>query len=338
MRIGFIGLALLLQLGPVAAPAQSAETTAQREARLLPLAKAEGEVAVYSTAPPEDNKAITDAFEARYGVPVKLWRGKSEDILQRTLQEASAGQRLVDALVNTGEGLESTQREGLLQKIESPWRDTLIPEASPAHGEWIGFYLAPMVQFYNTNLVRKSELPKAWADLADPKWKGKLGVESADSDWLQQVVDTLGREKGLAIFADIAKNRVSVRRGHSLLANLVTAGEVPFALTAYQFTTEQIRASGAPVDWYTIGPAISPQVGVGLAKQPPHPNAAALFADFVAGPGQDVLAKRAFVASRKDIFAKAGFPMKVEDAATAAAVVDGEAEWDATFKRLFGGK
>ncbi len=338
MRNGIAGLALLIAGVTSPALAQAPETTAQREARLLAAAKTEGEVVAYSTAPPEDNKAITDAFEARYHIPVKLWRGKSEDILQRAVTEAQAGQHLVDALLNTGEGLEATHRENLLQKLDSPWKATLIPEASPAHGEWVGFYLASMVQFYNTNLVRKADLPKKWEDLADPKWKGKLGVESADSDWLQQVVATLGREKGLAVFADIAKNRVSVRRGHSLLANLVTAGEVPFALSVYQFTTEQVRASGAPADWYTIGPSISPQVGVGLVKQPLHPNAAALFADFVMGPGQDVLDKRAFVATRKDIFAKATFPIKVETADDAAAVIDGQTEWDATFKRLFGGK
>ncbi len=335
MRHPFLAALTLALTATIAARAQTpgAETRDQREARLLAAAKTEGEVVVYSTAPPEDNKALTDAFEAKYGVPVKLWRGKSEDILQRAMSEANAGARLVDALVNTGVGLETMHREKLLAHLSSPWSQNLIPEAVPAHGEWIGFYLAPMVQFANINLLRQSELPKSWEDLANPRWKDRLGIESADSDWLQAVIENMGREKGLAIFRDIAKNRVSVRRGHSLLANLVIAGEVPFALTVYQFTTQQVKDSGAPVDWYSIGPAFSPQVGVGLVTQPLHPNAAQLFADFLTGPAQDVLAARSFVASRADIVAKAGFEIKVQDA---PAAIDGATEWEGVFKNLFG--
>lgn len=333
MRLAFVIAAPLILLASLAhAQAPMGETAQQREARLTAAAKTEGEVTVYSTAPPEDNKALTDAFEARTHIHVNLWRGKSEDILQRALAEASAGVRTVDALINTGVGLETMHREGLLPKLDSPFTSTLIPEAAPAHNEWIGFYLAPMVQFANTGLVRKADMPKTWEDLANPKWKDKLGIESADSDWLQAVIENMGREKGLAIFREIAKNRVSVRRGHSLLANLVVAGEVPFALTVYQFTTQQVKESGAPVDWYTIGPAFTPQVGVALLKQPPHPNAAQLFADFLLGPAQEVLAKRSFVAARKDLFAKAGFEIKVQDA---PAAIDGQAEWEGIYKSLF---
>lgn len=327
-----VAASVLLLAGPTRAQSPTAETIEQREARLLAAAKAEGEVTVYSTAPPEDNQALVDAFEARTHIHVNLWRGKSEDILQRTLAEATAGVRTVDALINTGVGLETMHREGLLPKISSRWTQTLIPEAAPAHGEWIGFYLAPMVQFANTGVIRKADLPKSWDDLADPKWKGKLGIESADSDWLQAVIENMGRDKGLAAFREIAKNHVSVRRGHSLLANLVVAGEVPFALTAYQFTTQQIKDSGAPVEWYSIGPAFTPQVAVALLKQPPHPNAAQVFADFLLGPAQDVLAKRSFVASRKDVFAKAGFEIKVQDA---PAAIDGQTEWEGIYKSLF---
>jgi len=46
------------------------------------------------------------------------------------------------------------------------------------------------------------------------------------------VVRNLGEEKGLKLFRDLAaKNGLSVRRGHSLLAQMVASGEVPFALT-----------------------------------------------------------------------------------------------------------
>ena len=84
------------------------------------------------------------------------------------------------------------------------------------------------VQAYNTNLVRKDELPKAYRDLLNPRWKGRLAVEAEDYDWFAQVVLGLGEAQGLKLFRDIvATNGISVRRGHSVLNNLMAAGEVP---------------------------------------------------------------------------------------------------------------
>ena len=56
-------------------------------------------------------------------------------------------------------------------------------------------------------------------------WAGKLGVEAEDSDWFGGVVSALGEDKGLKLFRDIvAANGISVRKGHTLLANLVVSG------------------------------------------------------------------------------------------------------------------
>ena len=337
-----LAAAAVLTLACFAAAAQelraglpaASDMSAARGARLLEGARAEGEVIAYSTAPPEDNKALTDAFTARTGVPVKLWRSSSEDILQRAIAEARAGRPQADAFINTGMGLEPLYRENLLQPVVSPYTATLLPDAYPAHRQWVGVYLAALVQFYNTNLVKKSELPKTYDDLLDPRWSGKLAVEAADFDWFQAVVENIGRDKGLALFRDIvAKNRVSVRKGHSLLANLVVAGEVPLALTVYQFTAEQLRASGAPVDWFAIPPAMAIQVGVGVAREPRHPNAAVLFYDFLISEAQEVLQKRNFIPTRKDLAGKVAYPIKVQDAAR---VLDGAKEWEEIYRRTFG--
>src|SRR5262249_2299691 len=92
------------------------------------------------------------------------------------------------------------------------------------------------VAAYNTGLIKKDELPKRYGDLLDRRWAGKLGVEAEDSDWFGAVVSALGEDKGLKLFRDIvAANGISVRKGHTLLANLVVTGEVPLALTAYAY-------------------------------------------------------------------------------------------------------
>jgi iron(III) transport system substrate-binding protein len=155
------------------------------------------------------------------------------------------------------------------------------------------------VQSYNTNLVKKDEVPKKYSDLTNPRWKGRLGIEAEDEDWFAMVVKTLGEEQGLKIFREIAKtNGFSVRKGHTLLAGLVASGEVPFSLTTYSHGAEKMKQKGAPVEWYAIEPAIGRANGVAIMKTPPHPNAAQLFADFVLSPeGQKILEKGGYVPS-----------------------------------------
>src|SRR5207249_10312085 len=114
-------------------------------------------------------------------------------------------------------------------------------------------------------------------------------------------VSELGEDKGLKLFRDIvATNGISVRKGHTLLANLVVSGEVPFALTTYAYKVEQLRKSGAPIEWFVIPPGVARFEGAGVARRAPHPHAAILFFEFMLTDGQDVLRNRDFFpASRK---------------------------------------
>ena len=135
---------------------------------------------------------------------------------------------------------------------------------------------------------------------ADPRWKGRLTMEADDFDWFAEVVRGLGEEKGLALFrAIVAKNGISLRKGHTLLTNLTAAGEVPLALTVYGYSAEQTKRRGAPLDWFTLNPALARGTGIALAKRAPHPHAAVLFYDYVLGEAQAVFAKRDFVTTNR---------------------------------------
>jgi iron(III) transport system substrate-binding protein len=83
-----------------------------------------------------------------------------------------------------------------------------------------------------------------------------------------------------------------VRRGHTLLANLVAAGEVPLALTVYSYKPEQQKRSGAPVEPLYLNPVVALAYGPAVSKCAPHPHAALLFHDFMIGEGQAIMAKR----------------------------------------------
>jgi iron(III) transport system substrate-binding protein len=152
------------------------------------------------------------------------------------------------------------------------------------------------VQAYNTNLVRAAELPASYQDLTDPKWKGRLGIEVDDGDWFAGLLEQLGEEPGLTLFRAIAAtNGFSVRKGHTLLANLVVAGEVPLALTVFNYTAEQMKRRGAPIGWLALAPVISMPNSVAVINTAPHPHAAILFFDFMLADAQKILAGRDYV-------------------------------------------
>jgi iron(III) transport system substrate-binding protein len=292
-----IFLAVALLAGAGIAFGQVQYEGPDREKVLAEGAKKEGEVMLYTSLVPEDLTALGAAFEKKYGVKLKTWRANSEKVLQRAVTEARAGRNDADIVETNGPQLESLYREKGLQPLRSPHLKDLMPQALQAHGHWVGTRINMFVHSYNTNLVKKEELPKTYQDLTHPRWKGRLGIEAEDEDWFAMIIKALGEERGLRIFRDIVKvNGFSVRKGHTLLAGLVASGEIPLALTTYSHGAEKMKQKGAPVEWFAIAPAIGRANGIGVARKPAHPHAAALFVDFLLSPeGQQILQKGGYV-------------------------------------------
>jgi ABC-type Fe3+ transport system substrate-binding protein len=276
-------------------------TGSDRSERLVAGAKKEGTVTIYTSANIEDMTVLTVAFEKKYGVKGRVWRASSEQVVQRGVTEARGGRFDTDVFETGGAAMESLHREKLLQEVKSPAFAGLDPAALMAHAEWTGTRFNVFVAAYNTRLVNRDQLPRSYDDLTDPKWKGKLGIEADDSDWFGAVIDRLGEARGLKLFRDIAStNGISVRKGHTLLVNLIISGEVPLAITTYSYRVAQMKSSGAPIDWFPIPPVIARYEGAGVARRAPHPNAALLFFDFILTDGQELLRDREYYpASRK---------------------------------------
>jgi iron(III) transport system substrate-binding protein len=256
-------------------------------------------------------------------------------VLQRAVTEARANRHTVDVLETNGPELESMHREKILQKVVSPHHANLIGPALRPHGEWVGTRLNVFVQAYNTKLVKKEELPKSWEDMLNPRWKGKLGIEAEDADWLAGVMEDLGEARGTKLFKEIvAKNGMSVRKGHTLLTQLVASGEVPFALTVYNYKAEQLKQKGAPIAWLAVGTAIARPNGVAIAKRAPNPHAALLFYDFeISEEGQKVLLSRDFVPTNRKVDTPLGrLPLKFVDARV---MLDDYDKWVKLYEEIF---
>lgn len=309
-------------IGALLASCLAFGAAAQGDAR-LEAARREGGVTVYSSMAEKDLLRIVSAFEARYGIKVKLWRSGKNKVLQRVITEARAGHNEVDVVHNPSPEMEALHREKLLKPVDSPVHAALIPEAVAPHREWAGPRVYLFVQGYNTQKVKREELPKRYEDLLDPRWKGRLAIEGKEQEWFYTLVHAMGEERGLRFFRElVAKNGLSVRQGNALLNNLVAAGEVPFALTLYSYLPDQAKRAGAPVDWIALKPTVAATDAVGIAARAPHPNAAALFYDFMLGDGQAVMAQLGHVTSRRDNATLRGLELKFIDPAAVMADYD----------------
>ncbi|HMH17826.1 MAG TPA: extracellular solute-binding protein [Burkholderiales bacterium] len=270
-----------------------------RTAKIVAAAKKEGAFTMYTTFAPRDQPALIGPFEAKYGIKVNIWRAGTDKVLQRTLAEAAAKKYDVDVIHFGAPEMEALSREKILQAVNSPVHRELHPGSVPAHREWAATLLSVWVQVYNTQLIKKADLPKTYRDLLDPRWKGKLGIEAKNEDWFATVVDIMGGgEKGLQFFRDlVARNGLSARTGHTLLNNMVIAGEVPLALTVYNYMPEQAKKKGAPIEWFALEPAVARANAIGIARHAPHPNAALLFYEYMLGEGQQYLVQMDYVPS-----------------------------------------
>jgi iron(III) transport system substrate-binding protein len=302
-----VALAALLALGAAAPPAadmpkatpsveqMAGYTGPDRDQKLLAAAKAEGgELSVYHVYPALTK--VIAAFSKKYGIEVKPWRSSSEAVLQRVVNEARGSRFDADVVQNNAPENEAAWREKLLMPVRSPLQAELIPEATPPHHAWVGFTIDVFIAAYNPQKLGKEELPTSYEQLLDPKWKGKLGVEADDSGWYGALADLMGEQKTNRLFAQIIqKNGMSIRKGHSLLANLVASGEIPLALDTYSWSTPQLKKKGGPIEIHAIEPVLAQFSTIAVLKHAKHPYTALLFYDYLLGEGQKVLDELDFV-------------------------------------------
>lgn len=300
---------VLLVLGGAGAPEAMAQPRSEpsvaevallqgdsRAQRLRDGARKEGGLTVYAAMPAEDLAALVDAFTRKTGIKATTFRSSSEGLVQRMVAEARSGRYSVDIVQNNAPATSQLYREHLLQQVNSPFHADLMPQAVAPHREWVGLYVLVFLQVYNTTKVKRDELPASYADLRHPRWKGRLGIEADDQPWFAYLLQELGQEQGTRLFRDIVRtNGISVRKGHTLLSNLVASGEIPLSLTVYSNRPLQMKREGAPVDWFVIPPTIAQFTSIALLKRAPHPHAAMLFYDFLLSDGQRILSERDFV-------------------------------------------
>ena len=307
---------------------------ADRDARLVEGAKREGRVVLYTSLAPTESAPLAAAFEKKYGIKVELWRALSNQVVQRVITEGQARRNSVDVVETNGPEMEMLAREKLLAEFHSPHLADLPAAAIPAHRTWFPDRLNFFVVGYNTAKVQRSEIPATYEGFADPKWKGRIGLEATDAEWMATLIKMWGDDKGMDYFRKLSALKPDVRQGHVLLASLVAAGEVPVGLSMYSSNIVALKRKGAPIDFVPVQPVVARPQGIGVAKNAPHPYAALLFADYVLSPeGQRLFESLGRVpASTRVKSALDNFPFTMIDPAT---VLDEAPKWEKLWNGFF---
>jgi len=307
---------------------------ADRDQKIVEGAKKEKQVVVYTSLNTTDSVPITQAFEKKYGVKVELWRSTSEKVLQRAVTEARAGRFSVDAFELNGPEMEALYREGLLEEFHSPHFKSLPPAAFAKHRHYVADRFNFFTIAYNTNLVKPDEVPNSYEDLLHPRWMGRIGIEASDDDWFASIVKHMGEKKGLDFFRKLAQMKPQIRTGHTLMAGLVSAGEIPLAATIYNHNAERLLVNGAPIKWKALTPTFGRPNAVAVTKRAPRPYAALLFVDFMLSPdGQNLIKARNRVPASTAVETNLNkFPFEMIDPVV---VLDESAKWEKIWSELF---
>jgi ABC-type Fe3+ transport system substrate-binding protein len=278
-----------------------ARVTKERLAR----AKSEGTVNFYSIWNVPNTKGVVDLFMKKYPfLRVNSYRagGGASGLLNKILIEARAGKNDVDVILMTDLYWKALADEGLVTPYCSPGRRAFANRFKDDKCLWTMMNINTHVIAYNTEAVSQKEAPKNLYDLLDPKWRGKLVMDQREERWFTYTLDKMGEEKGMEFMRKLAAQKPEFRRGHTLMLQLLAAGEYPVNVMAYGHGVELMKSKGAPLNWVADQPVTTTGSVVSLAKHAPHPEAAKLLIDFIMSyEGQKVHLQFKRIPTRNDV-------------------------------------
>ena len=283
-----------------------------RQKTLVDGARAEKEVTFYSSLQLPQVEPFAQAFQKRHPfLKVNAARISGSKAVVRIQSEMNAGKSLVDVVNVSGEEAAALKKVGALDPYLSPQRDFYPASAKDKDGYFSTTSFIPMVLGYNSNLVKRGDVPKSYEDLLQPKWRGQMFLDNEAYDWFVVLLKHFGREKGLQFMRALAKQNLTLMRGRTAQAQLLVAGERPIGIVQSGNTLLDYKAKGAPVDMAILDPYLALANYIMLAKHALHPHAAALFIDWsLSEEGQAMLTSFGRVVLRKGV--KQRFPELAE--------------------------
>jgi iron(III) transport system substrate-binding protein len=247
---------------------------------------AQGTVTWYTSEDTVSATALGKAFQEQCGVSVAIQSTLTLNLWQRFQQEEKAGLHKADVLSLTDTGIAAEAvKEQLVSKLPSSLTGS-YPRAylDPAK-YWFANRVLTVSLVYNTHKLSDSSAPKSYADLLEPRFKGKIAIldptQAATgrlADW--QMVNTPGI--GMDWFRKLAAQKPGVLAGASQLSAALVSGNYDVGINIDDDGWTQIQ-SGAPLK--IVNPAEGSGVVMNqnmLVKDAQNPTAAVAFLKFLA--------------------------------------------------------
>jgi iron(III) transport system substrate-binding protein len=249
------------------------------DAGAIAAAKRDGSLSLYSAISQPQTVAISQRFEATYGIPVKTLRMDSSPLASRIATEQRGGRFEADISFLPGFETDQLKRGGVLAEFRPPEARALMPQTVDADGMWAGMFLNSEAIAYNPDKVRELGLkpPTSWDDLCAPAWRGRLGMYAAGYEWSSALKRYLGVDRAETILRGYAANEVRLIPSHSLCVNLVAAGEIIASPNIYGYDALAEQSKGRPIALVNPNPTPFEVLCVAVIKAAPHPAAARLF-------------------------------------------------------------
>lgn len=259
--------------------------------KLVQGAKQEGKFTLYHSPNFPDIKLILDGFHRKYPfMKADNYRAGSVALINRVVTEHRAKVNKWDVLILNSLFMQQLKKEGILQKYVTREAAAYGKGFRDEGGYWNGLFVNAQVLGYNTRMVKSKDVPVSFMDLLEPKWKGQIAIDAEPYEWLICLEKEWGREKTWDFVKKLCRQKLTRRRGRSLLCQLLAAGEFPVAIPLYSYKIEQMKSEGAPLEWVAPDPVSANMLGIALAEKPKKPNAAKLFIEFaLSREGQQIV-------------------------------------------------
>ena len=254
---------------------------------LIDAARKEGQVNYYTSTDLPVAEKVAKAFEAKYpGIAVRVERSGAERVFQRIGQEYASNIHAVD-VVNSSDAAHFIvwKRDGILAPYVPEDVARYPAEHRDVDGQFASFRVWLSIIAYNTNLVKPEDAPKSFADLLDPKWKGKIvKAHPGYSGTIMTATYQMQRDLGWSYFEKLAKQNIMQVQSSADPPKKLDLGERAVMADGNEYNIFQLKEAGRPVEpvYATEGSPliIGPN---GIFKSSPNPNAAKLFQSFCLG-------------------------------------------------------
>jgi len=293
-KIGFL-LTLILIFSPAPARANSAPGDWEK---VVEAAKKEGKVVVSIPTSAALRKEFEAGFKGKFpGIEMELNVGRGSANINKIVEEYKAGARTADLHIGgttsiiTGllanELLEPVMPSMLLGEVRDEknwWGGHLWTDNAKKYIYTFTAYMTETI-WYNSDLVKPEEI-SSWDSLLEPQWKGKIAIldprtpGSGESTWA-----FLWRIKGEPFLAKLVGQEMLVGRNQRQLAEAVARGKSAISIGLSYYTYLPFIKAGLPVKpisaikegYY----AASGSGTVVLLRNPPHPNGAKVFLNWL---------------------------------------------------------